>query len=354
LKEDRMAVGEHLPGGVKLVFELTDLCNFNCAHCLRDEAGHKAAEAAGSHFLPVATIARVLEAARPYGMVDNVALTGGEPTLHPELAAIVKLIADAGYPFDLLTNGWGFARALPALLAVKPFVRAVTFSLDGAIETTHDAIRRREGSFRQVLDRIMQCRHYGLDVQINMTVTRTNRNELLEMGLLASRLGCSAVGYAHCQPTPDALAAGLVMTVEERRQVEADIADIQQQLKLAVYLAGDHFSRSLFVQCPQLNLRELNVDYRGFLTACCQLSNYRGGTPDTDVLADLNRVSFSEGLAELVDRIGALNREKIARVRSGEATQADHFICSHCLKHYGKVPGLDAILLRSTGDGGKE
>ncbi len=174
------------------------------------------------------------------------------------------------------------------------------------------------------------------------------------MALLAGRLDCSAVGYAHCQPTADAVAEDLVMDAGERRRVEADIAALQRQLRIKLFLAGDHHSQSLFFQCSQLQMREFNIDYRGFLTACCALSNYRGGAEDTDVVADLNRVSFPEAHRSLIDRIAELNRDKTRRLAAGEATPGDHFICSHCLKYYRKVPDLDAILYPPRGGAQEE
>ena len=322
---------------MKLIFELTNLCNFSCVHCIRDEEGVK-------RFLDPGVIEKVLAEAESYSQVDNVALTGGEPTVHPRFAEVVDLIARHGYPFSFVTNGWGFRKTFDAVRPVADYVRAVTFSLDGAVEATHDRIRRRAGSYRQVIEAITLCRHHGVPVQINMTVTRANVGELEQMALLAARLDCAAVGFAHCQPTPDALRADLVMNAEERMAVEADVAELQRILSLDVYLAGDHSVRSPFFQCPQLQMREFNVDYRGFLTACCTLSNYRGGAEDTDVIADLNQVDFHTAHRAMIDRFAALNREKVERIAAGERRPADAFLCGHCLLHYAKVPDLETIL----------
>ena len=101
---------------------------------------------------------------------------------------------------------------------------------------------------------------------------------------------------------------------------------------------------SLFHQCPQFRMQEFNIDYRGFLTTCCVLSNYRGGVPDTDVVADLNEVSFYEGHRRLIAKISQINNEKIQRLSTGQSREVDHFICSHCLEHYQKVPNLEEVL----------
>ena len=339
LNEQRAYPPRRLPirQGIKIIFELTNLCNFSCIHCLRSEEGEK-------RFIDPELIDKVLREAELYRQVSNVSLTGGEPTVHPRFAEIVDLVARHGYPFSFVTNGWGFRRTFDAIAPVKGYVRAVSFSLDGATEEVHDYIRRRKGSFRQVMGAIALCRHHEVPVQINMTITRDNRHQLDEMALLASRLGCDALAYAHCQPTDDAVRANLVMDADERLGVESDVAELQGIFKMKVYLAGDHAVDSPFFQCSQLQMREFNVDYRGYLTACCTLSNYRGGAPDTDVLADLNEVSLQEAHRAMISTFADLNREKVARLGSTPETPADRFMCSHCLLHYQKVPQLEEIL----------
>jgi hypothetical protein len=163
------------------------------------------------------------------------------------------------------------------------------------------------------------------------------------MAILAGRLGCAALGYGHCQPTPEALAADLVLSTSERRNVETDIAALQQIFTMPIVLAGDHYAASRFAQCPQLRMQEFNIDYRGYLTACCTLSNYRGGTPETDVLADLRTVNFVEAHRRLITKIAQINQEKLERLASCAPTEAEQFLCTHCLLHYQKVPPLTHI-----------
>ena len=321
----------------KIIFELTNLCNFSCTHCIRDEEGPK-------HYLDPELVEQVLEQAQAYGDFDFVAMTGGEPTLHPEFGRIVASIAEAGFPYGFVTNGWQFDKTLRQIEPHLDRLRNINFSLDGAREETHDTLRRREGSFRRIIKAISRCRFLGLPVHINMVVTTANRNELEEMAVLASRLGCEALGYGHCQPTPDGLAAELVPSLTERRAIEGEVAALQEIFQLDIAFAGDHYSPSLFYQCPQLRMEELNIDYRGYLTACCTLSNYRGGQPDTDVVADLAEVGLFEGHRRLVSKIAEVNREKLARLEGGATREADHFICTHCLEHYDKVGDLESAL----------
>jgi MoaA/NifB/PqqE/SkfB family radical SAM enzyme len=334
--------GTAIPSGVKLIFELTNRCNFSCVHCIRSEDGPH-------HDLPVTIVDKVLREVQNYQPIRLVAFTGGEPTLHPQFADIVELVTGAQYPYTFVTNGWNFPQTFEKILAWKHAFESVSFSVDGASETTHDTLRRQPGSFRRLMQAISLCQRHGIPVHINMVVTRANRDELEAMAILAGRLGCAALGYGHCQPTSEALATDLVLSTSERRDVETDIAALQQIFTMPIVLAGDHYAASRFAQCPQLQMQEFNIDYRGYLTACCTLSNYRGGTPETDVLADLRTVNFVEAHRRLIAKIAQINLEKLERLTSHARTDAEQFLCTHCLLHYQKVPPLTHIESPSRG-----
>lgn len=327
--------------GVKLIFELTNRCNFSCVHCIRSEDGPH-------HDLPVTIVHKVLTEVQAYQPVSLVAFTGGEPTLHPQFAELVELVTSFGYRVAFVTNGWHFSQILTKIQAWKSKLESVSFSLDGASESTHDTLRRQPGSFRRLMQAISLCHVHGVPIQLNMVVTRANRDELEAMALLAGRLNCAALGYGHCQPTPDALAANLVLSAHERRHVETDIAALQQMFTMPIVLAGDHYTAARFAQCPQLQMQEFNVDSRGYLTACCTLSNYRGGTPETDVLADLHQVSFVEGHRRLIAKIAQINLEKLERITTHPTMEMEQFLCTHCILHYQKVPQLTQIVATSS------
>lgn len=323
----------------KLIFELTDLCNFSCVHCFRTEAK------GAPRYLDKTVIDRVLDQAAAYNGLDLVALTGGEPTLHPEFVDIVATIANRGHDLTFISNASRIDATLDAILPYLGAVRSVAFSLDGGDATTHDQIRRRPGSFRQVVGAITRCRNEGLEVHVNSVVTRANADELEAIVALAARLGCRAVGFAHCQPTPEAVATGLVMDAGERRRAEADIAALDDLFRIEVVVAGDHFTESPLHQCPQLRMEELNIDYRGRLTACCMLSGFRDGVADTDVLADLGRDSLFEAHERLVAAIAEVNSGRIRRLATGGSLSVgERFLCTYCIQHYRKVPDLIRIL----------
>jgi hypothetical protein len=87
----------------------------------------------------------------------------------------------------------------------------------------------------------------------------------------------------------------------------------------------------------------MNVDYRGRLSLCCNLSGFRGAAAEPDVVADLNVESFGSALAKLRALAAAQlqkRNEALAAMRS-QGIQPDLYTgspCLFCLQSYGKIP----------------
>ena len=321
---------------MKLVLELTDRCNFHCVHCIREEPE-------GGGFLDPGVIARVLGQAGDLG-VGLVAFTGGEPTLHPDLGPILEDVARNGLRFTLVTNAWTFASTWARIEPHRSHLDHLTISLDGARAETHDRLRAQPGSFARILEAIDTCVARDVAVHLNMVVTRSNRDEVEDLVRLATRRGCSGVHLGHCQPTPDAVQLGLVLSPAERRRVEAEAAELGRMVAPLVTLAGDHHDEGPFQLCPQLRLREINVDHRGRLTACCVLSGFRGASSDEDVIADLREVPLARAVAVLANHVAEIQRAKLERATSGSLREVDRFLCTLCLERHGKIADVAEAL----------
>lgn len=131
-----------------LYIELTDRCNLACRHC------YLAAGPQGTRTLDGALVMQALEDFSILGGL-SVALSGGEPLLHPDWRNLTRYAARLGLATTLVTNGWSLdANDIEFLLAGGT---RIALSLDGVRAETHDAIRA-PGSFcrvQQVLDRLV-------------------------------------------------------------------------------------------------------------------------------------------------------------------------------------------------------
>jgi hypothetical protein len=79
-----------------LTIEITDECNISCRACYKRK---------GSGFRSLSEIDRDLDAAVKLRPLHTITISGGEPTLHPDLYRIIKMVKARGRHVFLLTNG---------------------------------------------------------------------------------------------------------------------------------------------------------------------------------------------------------------------------------------------------------
>jgi MoaA/NifB/PqqE/SkfB family radical SAM enzyme len=313
----------------RLVVELTNRCNLRCQHCF-DERHAATGE------LSLEILEKVLREGKSCG-IDHLSFTGGEPTIHREFDEIVRRVSDAGYAFGFVSNGVRIPQIYPLLVEHRTAFRGATFSLDGAREETHDVLRGR-GSYRQVMRAATVFVAKDLPFTLNMVLTAKNRHEVGPMVELAGRLGSRAIRFGHLMSTPGTARRGLDLSAAERREVEAEIWRLRDSAPVLVAMAPGYYSESPFFPCGPLELEEFNLDYRGNLTLCCQLSGYDAGTSGSDRMGNLHEVSLAEACERFRGRVAIYLADKRAAVDRGELNETDHFPCWYCVKYLEKAP----------------
>jgi MoaA/NifB/PqqE/SkfB family radical SAM enzyme len=317
-----------------VVFHLTDRCQLDCRHCLRDPARRPLD-------LPVPIVEKTLDEAVALHRVEHVGLTGGEPALHPELEAVVDAVVRRGLTWHVVSNGRRFERLLAAVEASparREKLTAIDLSLDGARAETHDRIRG-EGSHREVLAAALACTARELPFMLQMTVNALNVDELEDFALLAAQLGASRASFAMTQATGSVHDRELWLPAERWGQVKDRIDRLGALLRIPVTAAEGFRRAQPFHVCEAWRSEVLHVDPRGRLTMCCQLSGTAG--PDADVMADLATTSLAEGHRRLLERAHQLQRERLDALVAGAVEGWDLFSCNACLRRHGKPHWTD-------------
>lgn len=147
-------------------------CNENCTFCHTLDVRHVDGEAAEVH----AKIDRAK--ALGHGMV---VLSGGEPTIRPELLAWASHVASLGMDFGLVTNG--LMLAYPELVEklVARRLRYVYQSLHGATAEVHERLTRTGSSFDAARAALGVLSGRGLDYTINCVITKQNVDALVPL-----------------------------------------------------------------------------------------------------------------------------------------------------------------------------
>jgi cyclic pyranopterin phosphate synthase len=155
-----------------LRISLVDHCNLRCVYCMPLEAR----AVAGSSWLGPSEIELVARAAVGVGF-RKIRLTGGEPTLRPDLVEIVERLAsiDGLADLALTSNGILLPRLAPAL--AKAGLRRVNIHVD-TLNPERLTQVMRFGTFAEIWAGIMAAEAAGLTpIKLNAVVVRGFNDE---------------------------------------------------------------------------------------------------------------------------------------------------------------------------------
>ena len=317
----------------RLNFHLTDRCQLNCDHCLRDPLS-KAID------LELELIESALDQGRAAFDVGHVGLTGGEPTLHPRFYEVIDAITERGLTWHMVSNGERFGHVLQRL-GERPKrlenLAMCNFSLDGANEETHDALRER-GNFRSVMQAATLCGARGLDFLFQLMLHARNVALIEALALLASQLGAAKMAYNFTQPTGTFLDRSLQLPAVEWRRAVDRIRRAADAFKLEIFCADTGPHEEPFRVCEVWRHASLHVDYRGRLTMCCQHAGVPGDDATiSDVAGDLREVSLVDAHARFTQIVNHTVEARLQALRRADLDEWDrHFSCNWCLKHFGR------------------
>jgi len=201
-----------------VILNITKRCNLSCVHCYAGSDGH-----AASDELSTAKILRVLDDLAGFGC--PVALfSGGEPLLHPDIAALAHHAVNSGMRAVVSTNGTLITTGMAGSLA-SVGVSYIGTSLDGGRET-HDRFRGAPGAFDLAIEGIRNARAAGIRTGVRFTITRRNAGEIPAVFDILEREGIPRICFYHLVYAGRGKAIrGDALTAEESRAaVDAIIA----------------------------------------------------------------------------------------------------------------------------------
>jgi MoaA/NifB/PqqE/SkfB family radical SAM enzyme len=330
------------PRLTRLSVELTNICNLHCGYCLRDEDAlyhHQAL------FFAPDLLRRILASARDRFGLERVGFTGGEVTTHPRFDDIIETVVGEGLGFSFVTNGWLFERVFATLRRHRDAIRVIAFSLDGATALAHDRWRG-EGSFNRVIQAVTRCRFSDMPFAVKVTLRRDTVAQLEAIVLLAARLGARSLHCSHLLPTSEAVEIEHALDLAERREAERELATLAGIVRMPVRMTTGYLNTDPAPPCDALAGQYCNVDYRGRMTLCCNLSGFRGAASEPDVVADLNHEDFADAYARL-QTVREAQNERRRRALAAYAERQEPVDlqtgspCLFCLKSFDKLPWHD-------------
>lgn len=161
-----------------LNIELTNACNLKCEHCYGEFS-----DCYKKNFLSYSWIKESLEDLNRLH-VKNVALTGGEATMHPYFQEIAMFFLEHGFELCILTNGYNYQIIEQLLEKAKSYRFSIKVSLDGS-DKYHNQIRGNTNAYMNTLRTLNAISKYpNVTLYISTIVMKNNIDNIVDLDRL--------------------------------------------------------------------------------------------------------------------------------------------------------------------------
>ncbi|MCB2289468.1 radical SAM protein [Clostridium sp. CS001] len=173
-------INNFIDNDIDVVFcwlEITSYCNQKCIHCFMGNELNK-------NKLDINSIRIIAKDLSEMG-VKKVALTGGEPTLHPNFLEILDILNEFNFKIIILTNGLNISDEM--ITKFRQYNVITRIPLLG-LEKTHDRITGVSGAYKKCFNNINKLKNNSINLTITTTVMELNKNEIEQIQDIADNL----------------------------------------------------------------------------------------------------------------------------------------------------------------------
>ena len=263
------------PQTMIISWNITRRCNLACDHCYIDAVRRRRSFPDELGTTDAGRLIAQIAALAPGAML---VLSGGEPMLRRDLAALVKLAAESGLAPVIGTNGT-LLNERRAKRLKDAGAAGVGISLDAATPAFHDRLRGKVGAWKAAVRGVAAARRAGLPVSLQATLFQENRGELAALAALAESLGTIALNFFFLVCTGRGVERTDLSAAAYEEALAAMVERQRQGARLMIRArCAPHLRRLL-----GLHACETRGDYAGWSSACLAGRSYLRITPEGDV-----------------------------------------------------------------------
>ncbi len=200
-----------IPPLKSIYFYASGDCNLKCRHCWIEPPHIDRTPKT----TPWKKLRPIFESAKELGLA-GVKLTGGEPTLHPDITEIISDLTNMQLGVSMETNATLLSKEI-----VNAFKRArgfISVSLDGYDKESHESLRGVAGSWERALAGMKLLKDSGIGFQVICCLHRGNYKTLYKMPTLAQSFGATSLKVniiSGLGRSNDMQEGGELLTIEE-------------------------------------------------------------------------------------------------------------------------------------------
>lgn len=265
-----VTVPQRLAGPFLIVWNFTNMCNFRCQHC------YQRADKPLPSELSLEEKLNLVDQLDKAG-VAAVALSGGEPTIHPHFLRIVKELSSRGIHTSVATNGWTFANKEELEKAVKAGIKYVEVSVDSAKPEKHDEFRGIPGAWEHAVKALENAVELGLSHGMATIMDKETYQEIDDILDLAESIGVKRVIFFNLVPTGRAEDMVKVdLSPEEREEFMKEVYRQMKKRKLEILTTAPQYARVTLLMSQGKSVTPAHF-YIGENNAVKTLAEFIGG-----------------------------------------------------------------------------
>lgn len=246
------------------------LCNHRCFFCPCGEKSEL------PNFAPKGQLIKAIEIGIYKQHIDQITLSGGEPTLHPDFHDILRFCVERGLRVTILSNGDSLGdmeNAQKLFGDIDRHAVSVTTAIHSDLMEWHEKVTGTPGSYRRTMQGLLNLISMGFRVTVKQVISRWNYQRLPDFveflyGTLGPGVCLTLCGMDLCG-----------MDTNHIAEVAVDYLTIQPELEQALDTVIS--LRKRFHAFPQVTVADLPLCcadpyYWGFFTKVSrgQLSLY--------------------------------------------------------------------------------
>lgn len=231
-----------------LYIEIISQCNERCIYCYNEK------NMAGCEMLPYGKMVEIIGHAVDLG-VQNIAISGGEPLLYPEMKAVISYINEKGLSPTIISNLTLLNEGMSEFLSVSKVNLQPT--LDSGIKEIHELSRGSETFGKQVRAiELLKRNGFNGSILLRSNIWKKNCSyeNILSVLDFAKKFGIKTVSFAlaHCTDF-------FCQTSESEEEKESIIKWVETAKKVYPELEIDFPEGTVSWACPFLTEEE-NLD----------------------------------------------------------------------------------------------
>jgi len=158
--------------------QINRICNHNCIYCSNPSLWK---------MMSLDEVKQWLESIKNSGY-DSVILTWWEPTIHPQIFEIIKMVHEYGLKPRIITNGTWFADEEFTKRIKDIGVELVHISRYTYDQKLNDYIRGVDGAYTNMIKAMMNLRKYKIETQITTAISQFNQDHLYKNVLFIKKI----------------------------------------------------------------------------------------------------------------------------------------------------------------------